>query len=140
MKKTSLLAVSLAAVVAGFAVGTGCGPDYEGPQKPATKQTEQALSSTVVISQFYGSGANSNAVWNADWVELHNISSSDVSLADMHLQYASATGNTWNNHADLPSVTIPAGGFYLVQLTISARPSTWRAPAASSCSFRATGR
>ncbi len=72
-----------------------------------------APSTNIVISQVYGGGGNSGATYKNDFIELHNISSSPVSVAGWSVQYASATGSTWA----LTSLTgsIPAGGYYLVQ-------------------------
>ena len=50
-------------------------------------------SSTVVISQVYGGGGNSNAPLNADFVEILNRSGLDVSLVGYSVQYSSGTGS-----------------------------------------------
>lgn len=78
-----------------------------------------AQSTTVVISQVYGGGGNSGAPLNADYIELHNVSSSPVSLSGYSVQYASAAATSTTNWitAILPSATIPAGGYYLIQTT-----------------------
>lgn len=70
----------------------------------------------VVISQVYGGGGNSGATWKNDFVELHNRSSSPISLEGWSVQYASAAGafSVANNLVTL-SGTIAAGGYYLVQ-------------------------
>lgn len=74
-------------------------------------------STTLVISQFYGAGGNSGATLNADYVELHNVSTSPQSLSGLSIQYASATNTgTWTGVAALPAVSIPAGGYYLIQM------------------------
>lgn len=70
----------------------------------------------VMISQVYGGGGNANAPWLNDFVELHNSGSSAVSLAGWSLQYSSATGSSWANQKVLLSGSIPAGGYYLIQL------------------------
>lgn len=68
----------------------------------------------IVISQLYGGGGNSGGQFTHDFVELFNRSASSVSVAGWTVQYASSTGNSW---AAAPlSGTIPAGGYYLVQL------------------------
>jgi hypothetical protein len=75
-------------------------------------------STTVVISQVYGGGGNSGAPYNADFVELHNVSNTAQTLTDYSVQYYSATGTaTWSGKAKLPTTTIPAGGYYLVQMS-----------------------
>src|SRR4051812_11413631 len=68
----------------------------------------------IVISQLYGGGGNSGGQFTHDFVELFNRSASAVSVAGWSVQYASSTGNSWA--AASLSGTIPAGGYYLVQL------------------------
>jgi hypothetical protein len=85
----------------------------------ATAGTASAAGS-VVISQVYGGGGNSGAVYTHDFVELFNRSSEPVSLAGLTIQYASATG-TGNLGAsatqltELPDVMLQPGQYYLVQ-------------------------
>ncbi len=75
-------------------------------------------STTVVISQVYGAGGNTGAVYNADFVELHNVSGSAYDLTGHSIQYASATSTTaWTGKFDLPAASIPAGGYYLIQMS-----------------------
>lgn len=76
---------------------------------------------SVVISQAYGGGGNSGAVYTNDFVELFNRSSAPVSLAGWSVQYASATGtgNFGSNAtllAALPNVTLQPGQYFLLQL------------------------
>ncbi len=75
-------------------------------------------STTLVISQVYGAGGNSGALYTADYVELHNVSGTSQSLSGLSVQYASsaATG-AWTGVYALPAATIPAGGYYLVQMS-----------------------
>ncbi len=73
------------------------------------------VGAAVVISQVYGAGGNTGALLNADFVELRNTGNAAVSLNGLSLQYASSTGTTWNSRVNLNG-TIPAGGFFLVQL------------------------
>ncbi|RPI20547.1 MAG: lamin tail domain-containing protein, partial [Actinobacteria bacterium] len=58
------------------------------PQAPPA----QAISPDIVISQVYGGGGNSGAVYTHDFIELFNRGTSSVSLAGWSVQYASATG------------------------------------------------
>lgn len=76
-----------------------------------------AQSTTIVISQVYGAGGNAGATLNADYVELHNISSSPQSLDGLSVQYSSATGSAWSGNYTLPAATIPAGGYFLIQMS-----------------------
>ncbi|MCU1503592.1 MAG: Endonuclease/exonuclease/phosphatase, partial [Ilumatobacteraceae bacterium] len=68
--------------------------------------------SNVVISEVYGGGGNSGAVFTNDFIELYNTSGAPVSLDGWSVQYASATGTSWQT--TLLTGTIPASGFYLV--------------------------
>ena len=49
----------------------------------------------VRISQIYGGGGNSGSTWTNDFVELLNAGGDAVDLAGWSIQYASATGATW---------------------------------------------
>ena len=70
----------------------------------------------VVISQVYGAGGNTGATYTHDFVELFNRGNSSVTITGHTLQYASATG-TFNasNVQTLPSITLQAGQYYLIQ-------------------------
>ncbi len=70
----------------------------------------------VMISQVYGGGGNGGAPYLNDFVELHNSGSSAVSLSGYSLQYSSATGSSWANQNIALNGTIPAGGYYLIQM------------------------
>ena len=77
-------------------------------------QRVQAVSSGIVISQIYGGGGNAGSTYTNDFIELFNRGASPVSVNGWSVQYASATGTTWAV-TNLTNVTIPAGGYYLVQ-------------------------
>jgi predicted extracellular nuclease len=86
---------------------------------PSFVSTPHGASVAVVISQVYGGGGNAGAPFTNDFIELHNVSDTAVSLAGWSLQYASATG-TGNLGASATQLTelsgtIPAGGYFLVQ-------------------------
>jgi hypothetical protein len=72
-----------------------------------------AVRSDVVISQAYGGGGNSGASLRNDFVELFNQGASTVSLDGWSVQYASASGTSWQRTA--LSGSIAPGGYYLVQ-------------------------
>lgn len=93
------------AVLASCGYGT---PESSAPPQPLTGSPD------IVISQLYGGGGNSGGQFTHDFVELFNRSASSVSIAGWTVQYASAAGNSWA--AASLSGTIPAGGYYLVQL------------------------
>nr|MBP7558032.1 lamin tail domain-containing protein [Chitinophagaceae bacterium] len=67
----------------------------------------------VVISQVYGGGGNSGATYTNDFIELFNRGTEAVNVTGWSVQYASATGTSWQ--VTTLSGTIPAGGYYLVQ-------------------------
>ncbi|MFM7710774.1 MAG: lamin tail domain-containing protein, partial [Ferruginibacter sp.] len=76
-------------------------------------------STTVVISQVYGGGSNTGATFNADFVELHNVSNTPQDISGFKILYGSATGNLATSTANaytLPAsgVIIPAGGYLLI--------------------------
>jgi len=73
---------------------------------------------SVVVSQVYGGGGNTGAVWRNDFVELFNRGSEEVSLNGWSVQYASATGTTWQV-APIEG-TIGPGQYFLVQLAAGA--------------------
>ena len=70
----------------------------------------------VAISQVYPGGGNSSAVYNQDFVELHNNSASDVDLSTWSIQYSPATSSSWSSNTVALSGTLSAGGYYLVAL------------------------
>ena len=75
----------------------------------------------VVISQVYGAGGNSGAVFDRDYVELFNRGGAPVLLAGRSVQYASATGSgnfgaNANQIVVLPAATLQPGHYYLVAL------------------------
>ena len=67
----------------------------------------------VVISQVYGGGGNTGATLKSDFIELHNNGTSAVDLAGWTIQYASASGNSWQTTALTGSIA--AGGYYLIK-------------------------
>ena len=73
------------------------------------------LQSPVLISQIYGAGGNSGALYNADFVELHNRSASSASLTGWSIQYASASGTSWQ--ATALAGSIAPGKYHLVKLS-----------------------
>jgi uncharacterized protein len=79
----------------------------------ALRADVRATSSTVVISQVYGGGGNSGATYTNDFVELFNRGAVPVDLSGWSVQYASATGTTWQR-TDLAG-TVQPGQYYLVQ-------------------------
>jgi predicted extracellular nuclease len=67
----------------------------------------------VVISQIYGAGSNSGALFRNDYIELYNSTSADVDLTGWSVQYSSAAGTSWT---PTPLTgTIGAGRYFLVK-------------------------
>ncbi len=73
----------------------------------------RALSDTVVISQVYGGGGNSGAAYKNDYIELFNRGNHPVDLNGWSVQYASATGSTWQVTG--LTGTLQPGQYLLVQ-------------------------
>lgn len=73
-----------------------------------------AAASDVVISQVYGGGGNTGAIYKNDFIELFNRSAGPVNLTGWSVQYASATGTSFQVTA-LPAVTLQPGQYLLVQ-------------------------
>jgi predicted extracellular nuclease len=67
----------------------------------------------VVISQVYGGGGNAGSEYRNDFIELYNQGSTPTSLGGWSVQYASASGSSWQ--VTPLSGTIPAHGYYLVR-------------------------
>ena len=78
-------------------------------------------STTVVISQVYGGGGATSGTptYKADFIELHNVSSTSQSLDGFSLQYGSSTGAFGGSSSQIYAFTsgtsIPAGGYLLIQ-------------------------
>ncbi len=85
------------------------------PYGTATSATSfTVLQNPVLISQIYGAGGNSGATLNSDYVELYNRGDTTVNLAGWTVQYASASGTTWQ--AATLSGSLAPGKYYLVKL------------------------
>ena len=69
----------------------------------------------LVISEVYGAGGNSGAVYNADFVEIHNPTAAAVDLLGTYVAYRSATGGFGGATALRGS--LPAGARYLVRMS-----------------------
>jgi uncharacterized protein len=72
-------------------------------------------SAQVVISQVYGGGGNTGALYRSDFIELFNRGNTNVSLAGWSVQYTSSTGSgTWTK-TDLTSGIIAPGQYLLIK-------------------------
>ncbi|MGE5199696.1 MAG: lamin tail domain-containing protein, partial [Rhodospirillaceae bacterium] len=70
-------------------------------------------SSDLKISQVYGGGGNSGSTYKNDFIEIYNLGGTPVDVTGWSVQYASATGSSWQMTP--LSGTISPGRFYLVQ-------------------------
>jgi hypothetical protein len=77
----------------------------------------------LLISQVYGGGGNSGSVYRNDFIELHNRTSSTISLAGWSVQYINASGTGPWLVTNL-SGSIAPGGYYLVQEATGAGGTT----------------
>jgi hypothetical protein len=78
----------------------------------------RAATASIVISQVYAGGGNAGASYQNDFVELVNRGTTAVDLSGWTLQYAPATGTSWQSTP--LTGTVAAGRYYLVQLASSA--------------------
>lgn len=83
------------------------------PSLSLTVGAPVAPSSTLVISEVYGGGGNAGATLKNDFIELYNLGVVAVSVTGWSVQYASATGASWQ--VTTLSGTIQPGRYYLVQ-------------------------
>jgi hypothetical protein len=78
----------------------------------------RSASSDMVVSQLYAGGGNSGASFTNDFVELFNRGTTSIDLSSWSIQYASASGTTWQVTA--LSGSVAPGRYYLVQLASAA--------------------
>lgn len=78
---------------------------------PASAQTP----THVVISQVYGGGGNSGSAYTNDFIEIFNPTTAAQTLNGYSVQYASATGTSYQVTALPASVTLQPGQYFLVQ-------------------------
>ncbi|MFL5732502.1 MAG: lamin tail domain-containing protein [Chloroflexia bacterium] len=107
-----LALVGLPAVLA-LAYDTGVGGALAAAQERIPGVPRVPNSTSLVLSQVYGGGGNTGAPWHNDFIEVFNPTAAAVDVTGWSVQYASATGTTWQ----LTNLngTIPPGGYYLVQ-------------------------
>ena len=74
----------------------------------------RSASPDVVVSQVFAGGGNAGAPFASDFVELFNRGSTAVDVSGWTIQYASASGSTWQ--ATALTGSIAPGRHYLVQL------------------------
>jgi predicted extracellular nuclease len=114
-----LAAVALVLAVMLPALGLGAylsGAQAAAPPPPLKSIPASPASTSLVISQVYGgggAGAGGSTYCN-DFIELFNPTSGSISLSGKSVQYGSAANNM-SGLIVLPGVSIPAGGYFLVQ-------------------------
>ncbi len=74
----------------------------------------RGASPDVVVSQVFAGGGNAGAPYTNDFVELFNRGSTTIDVSGWTIQYASATGTSWQVTALAGSIA--PGRHYLVQL------------------------
>lgn len=77
-----------------------------------------SASPDVVVSQVFAGGGNSGAPYANDFVELFNRGSTTIDVSGWTIQYASASGTSWQ--ATALTGSIAPGRHYLVQLASAA--------------------
>ena len=70
--------------------------------------------SDIVISQVYGGGGNTGALYRNDFIELFNRGASPVNLSNWSVQYGAAANTSWSVTA-LPAIDLQPGQYLLVQ-------------------------
>jgi hypothetical protein len=78
----------------------------------------RSASSDMVVSQVYGGGGNSGATYANDFVEVFNRGATAVDLSTWSIQYASASGTSWQ--VTPLTGTVQPGKYFLVQLASAA--------------------
>lgn len=81
-----------------------------------------APAAKVVINQVYGGGGNSGSLFSNDFIELFNNDDTTVNLNGWSVQYAAATGSSWQ--VTTLTGTIPPHGYFLVAEAVGASPNT----------------
>jgi hypothetical protein len=84
----------------------------------AVAPSARGVSADMVVSQVYAGGGNSGATYQNDFVELFNRGGSAIDLSTWSVQYASASGTTWQ--VTPLSGSVQPGAYYLVQLASAA--------------------
>jgi uncharacterized protein len=74
----------------------------------------------VVISQVYGGGGNTGATLKNDYIELFNNGSTAQTIGGWTVQYAAATGATWQSTLIPAGTLLPAGRYFLIKQALGA--------------------
>jgi hypothetical protein len=105
--------------------------------------TVSTTNAQVVISQVYGGGGNSGAIYTNDFIEIFNRGSVAQDLTGWSVQYASAAGTTWAVQP-LTAFTLQPGQYYLIQCaagtnTFAALPTPDSLPVAPATGLAMSG-
>ncbi|MBA3656364.1 MAG: PKD domain-containing protein [Gemmatimonadaceae bacterium] len=108
----SVAVAALAFVFYSCSENSVTGPDFDTIHSKASV----VAAPSVVISQVYGGGGSNTAgtSYTRDFIELHNTTGAAVPINGWSVGYAAAGGNSWQL-LNLPNVSIPAGGYFLIQ-------------------------
>ncbi|HEX8229206.1 MAG TPA: lamin tail domain-containing protein, partial [Chloroflexia bacterium] len=116
-------------LVAGFFIAViGLGLAFQTPGAraaapiKAAQQPNDLTNTNIVISQVYGGGGNAGATYTHDFIELFNPTNMTITVTGWAVQYASATGSTWQTTT--LSGDIGPGKYYLVQEAVGAGGTT----------------
>lgn len=101
------------ALVAGLTIA--CTPkSSEATPSSSESALNESAGAGLVISQIYGGGGTSKALWNRGYVELFNSTKSPIPLKGLSLHYAGPISD-YGLAARLPAdAVVPAGGYFLV--------------------------
>ncbi|MGB4801183.1 MAG: ExeM/NucH family extracellular endonuclease [Anaerolineae bacterium] len=79
----------------------------------ANAHTEAPEANDLRVSQVYGGGGNAGATYTNDFIELFNAGAGSINLSGWSVQYASATGTSWQ--VTNLSGSLAPGHYYLIQ-------------------------
>jgi predicted extracellular nuclease len=88
---------------------------FGGSRSAGVKTDVTPSGSNVLISQVYGGGGNTGAIYTNDFIELHNPGDAPADLAGWSVQYAGDMGQLFGTGKTDLYGTIPPGGYYLIQ-------------------------
>lgn len=130
-RKASATSTAASLAIGGLEEFDGNGRDTENnsadfvvtsPNPQNSAVIEPTGANHVVISEIYGGGGNSGSVYKNDFIELYNPTTTAVDLSTWSVQYASATGTSWQVTA--LSGSIAPKSFYLIQQAVGAGGTT----------------
>ena len=90
----------------------------------------------VVIAEVYNGGGKTGATFNRDYVVLKNASAAPLNIANWSLQHDKA--GVWQTPFVFTNVTVPAGGYYLVQCYFDGGTASGATPAADAATTQSS--